>query len=420
MIEARKQSYATDLQVKSRARMPRNLLGPGAAIVNEDGQGMTRLATAGCLVRDGERYYILTNKHAIGESGNPITAMLAHRSTPIGVSAKPSLTRKEFREVYPHFASDGQHLVMDVGLIDLNDVTQWKAQFPSITNVQPVLDLYDNSLTLELIGQKVVGESAVTGIIRGEIQALFYRFKAMGGSEYISDFLIGPESSGAEFKRIIERPGKNRSLAVHHGDSGAVLHIEQELKDEHNKPTGHFHYHPFAMLWGEQEFVESEARLVQPFALATSLSTALDLLNLDLVRDINLDQDYVWGWVGHYVIGGQLEPTIALLKSPQLRDFISKNVDLLTIDPVITGKGKNEVNNDPKVLDKNAIDVDHPQFVPLADVPDNVWKSNVNFYTDDDKKRHSGPGNRGQFDNSNHFADMDLPYGGEKRSSSST
>jgi hypothetical protein len=55
-----------------------------------------------------------------------------------------------------------------------------------------------------------------------------------------------------------------------------------------------------------------------------------------------------------------------------------------------------------------------PNFVPLADVPDNVWKSNVNFHQtvgDDGKKqRHPGPGSRGQNDNPNHFADMDLPY----------
>ena len=58
--------------------------------------------------------------------------------------------------------------------------------------------------------------------------------------------------------------------------------------------------------------------LSYPFALATSLSTALDRLDLDFVRDINLDQDYVWGWVGHYVIGRTLGSPV-LITSTKLR-----------------------------------------------------------------------------------------------------
>ncbi len=78
---------------------------------------------------------------------------------------------------------------------------------------------------------------------------------------------------------------------------------------------------------------------------------------------------------------------------------------------------KRVAKDSPRVVQKDAdgnYDPDNPQFVPLADVPDNVWKSNVNLYMTEDadgkKQRfHAGPGSRGQFDNPNHFADIDLP-----------
>jgi len=407
VIEAKKQNVVTDLRVDLRTHSPRNLLGPGTPIVNEHGQGMSRLATAGCLVRDGERYYVLTNKHAVGDAGTPIKALQSHRQPVIGVSSQKGLTREEFHRIYPNFASTNQYLLMDVGLIELDDVLQWKTDFVGISPVEPVVDLYDNSFTLQLLGLKVVGQSAVSGTIRGEIQGLFYRFKAMGGYEYISDFLIGPPTQGDHSNHLKEDPDGNVSFAVHHGDSGTVLFIEQEESENQTKPSNKCYY-PFALLWGKDEFIENGARLSHPFALATSLSTALQQLDLDLVRDINLDQEYIWGWVGHYAIGGALPVAIELLKVPQLKKFVDKNLDLLTISP------DDALGNDPRVLDKGASDPDHPNFVPLADVPDNVWKSNVNFYEvkgDDGKKhRKPGPGSRGQADNPNHFADMDLPY----------
>ena len=85
---------------------------------------------------------------------------------------------------------------------------------------------------------------------------------------------------------------------------------------------------------------------------------------------------------------------------------------LLSLEP------DDALDNDPRVIKttNGRPKLGDPQFVPLADVPDNVWKSNMNFYqtiADDGKRqRHSGPGSRGQSDNPNHFADMDLPYKG--------
>jgi hypothetical protein len=417
VIEARKQDLAKDLQVRAKNRVPRNLLGPGSPLVNQDGQGMERIGTAGCIVRDGESYYVLTNRHVVGAPGTPILALQGNREPEIGVTAHKSLTRKDFKAVYPHFQSTQQHLLMDVGLVAVDDILAWKTDVPGIAPIGPVLDLYDNSLSLNLITMKVVGQSAISGLIRGEIHALFYRYKALGGAEYVSDFLIGPETDDAGYPKIRSRRGHRRpatperALAVHHGDSGTVLYIEhaestKRGSGEEKKVT----YFPCALLWGREEFFDDGKLQSHPYALATSLSTALDILDLDYVRDINLDQEYIWGWVGHYAIGRALAAPVDLLTSSKLKLFIKTNIDLLAIQP------DNALDNDPKVLTKGS-KVAH--FVPLADVPDNVWKGNVNFSMAEQgegekKKRQAGPGSRGSFDNKNHFADIDLAYKGTK------
>jgi len=408
VIEARLQPRAKDLQVRPEGGAARNLLRPGCAIVNEDGQGMTRLATAGCIVRDGQRYYVLTNNHAVGAPGTTIRALQTNRRPAIGTSADKGLTRVDFSEIYPHLPAPGHRLLMDIGLIDLDDILQWKTEIGGIAPIGPVLDLYDNNLSLKLIAMKVVGQSAVSGPIRGEIHALFYRHKSMGGSEYISDFLIGPETYGREVEsndRNRERDrAVNVALEVQHGDSGTLLLIEHvEHAGDHKKPTTT--YYPFALLWGKQEFLVDGKAMARPFALATALAPALDRLDLDLVRDINLDQEAVWGWVGHYVIGRSLGLPVDLITSEHLRKFVAKNLDLLAIQP------NDALDNDPRAQPKGG---GKAQFVALADVPDNVWKSNVNFIIvdgPDGKKKHKpGPGNRGQTDNKNHFADLDLEY----------
>src|SRR5262245_10708576 len=100
VIEARKQHFSKDMQVRKAARAPRNLLGPGSTILNKNGQGLTRLGTAGCIVRDGETFYVLTNRHVAGAPGTPISAWLPHREPEIGVSAPKGTTREDFGKIY--------------------------------------------------------------------------------------------------------------------------------------------------------------------------------------------------------------------------------------------------------------------------------------------------------------------------------
>src|SRR5262249_46009512 len=154
-----------------------------------------------------------------------------HRRPVIGTAADKGLTREKFGEIYPNLPSTNQRLLMDVGLIEVDDILAWKTDVPGIAPVGPVLDLYDNSLSLKLITMKVVGLSAISGPIRGEVHGLFYRYKAIGGYEYVSDFLIGPETyDGAtdlatKANEESSNPLVNVALAVHHGDSGTLLFI---------------------------------------------------------------------------------------------------------------------------------------------------------------------------------------------------
>lgn len=425
VIEAQPNDFAADLEVKPNALTPRNFLAPGTPLINLDGQGMTRLATAGCLARDGERYYVLTNKHAVGAPGTPIEALTVTRQRRIGHASALGLTRENLKEVYPAFRSTNQRLLMDIGLVDVDDVLQWKSEVPGIDPIGPVLDLYDNSFSLKLVTMKVIGQSAVSGLIRGQIDGLFYRYKALGGSEYIADFLIGPESDNldpntfvdpARIARIQAKKRKKSededvSLEVHHGDSGTVLYLLQMVPDPkhpEDRKRDTTLYRPFAVLWGKEDLGD-RVRGSRPYALATSLSTALDKLNLDYVRDLNADQTYIWGWVGHYAIGRGLPLSTDLVVSQDLRTFLKGNLDSLAVEPDKT------LDNDPRVLTKED---PTPRFVALADVPDNVWKSNVNFIVVKDAQGHNhhqtGPGQRGQTDNPNHFADLDLPYLGDK------
>ncbi|HWA64137.1 MAG TPA: hypothetical protein VG939_22400 [Caulobacteraceae bacterium] len=402
VILAERRRRAEDMQVRLSALGPRNLLEPGSLLVNEDGQGLTRVGTAGALCRDGERYYALTNQHVAGSAGTPIKALQGNRSVAIGATDAKRLTREPLGEIYPNYPSTLERLRIDLGLVVLDDLTQWSTAFRGVAPIGEVLNLYDNDFDLTLIGKRVVGRAGVSGLIEGEIHGLFYRYKAMGGSDYISDFIIGPPAQGVRAPHEGPEPAFN----VHHGDSGTVLfildHAGRAVDGGRQEPI----YRPFALLWGKETFV-GDARSTHPYALATALSPALDRLDLDLVTDLDADQTYVWGWVGHYAIGRTLQLDAAPLSSAHLKTFVGLNIDLLSVEP------DDRLANDPHATIKGT---DTAQFVPMADVPDNVWKSNVNLVMsrgpDGKSQRHPGPGSRGQADNPNHFADLDLPYKG--------
>jgi hypothetical protein len=339
-----------DAPVANRTLYPTSVIGGGFPL-EVTVQHRDHVATVGCLVTDGSRYYGLTNRHVTGEPGRVIQARLGGSLVPVGVAAgaEMQLSKLTFAEVYPGWP--GAHLFVnaDIGLVDIENLNQWRTDIYKVGPLGPIADLNVNSLNLSVVGKKVRGFGAGSGPIEGEVSALFYRYRSMGGIEYVSDFLVGPRDG--------------QSALVRHGDSGSVLLLDT--------PEG---LRPFAIVWGAHQFVEGGQRTSTGFGLATGLGNVCRLLDIDLVRGWNVDQPYTWGKTGHFKIGFRAAD---LVGNAKLSAFLRANQaslgyanDQLLSENVVTGQFTHD-------------------FVPLADVADIIWRT-----TRPD-------------DESNHFSDID-------------
>src|SRR5262245_6487803 len=70
-------------------------------------QGQSRIASAGCLVTDGRKFYALTNEHVAGTAGDEVFSVVGGKPTRIGVAASRSLRKVPFAKAYPGLA--GSH-----------------------------------------------------------------------------------------------------------------------------------------------------------------------------------------------------------------------------------------------------------------------------------------------------------------------
>ena len=106
------------------------------------------------------------------------------------------------------------------------------------------------------------------------------------------------------------------------------------------------------------------------------------MLDVELVRDWNIGLPEYWGAVGHYTIANK---AIAAIRNKRLKKLMDANLERITYDQA-------------QITSKNMKGLSTRDFVPLADVPDMVWKV--------------GPHKRGGMsspEHPNHFADMDKP-----------
>src|SRR5262249_20298383 len=192
---------------------PANFMGGGYPLIC-DVQGREHIASVGCLVTDGNKTFALTNRHVAGQPGARISAILRHNKVPIGTSTNAQLSRRLFKELYPGWPGDNIYVDLDVGLIDVDDVNQWTTQVYGVGEIGALVDLDMSNISLRLIGCPVRAHGAASGEMRGEICALFYRFKSVGGFDYVADILIGPTG--------------NRPLGTHPGDSGTLWLIDEK------------------------------------------------------------------------------------------------------------------------------------------------------------------------------------------------
>jgi hypothetical protein len=367
VVEAPRSSKVADDVDTTGIVFPLTFVGGGFPLLIES-QGVERIASIGCIVTDGNTYYALTNKHVAGNAGTPVFTKLKGAVQQIGVSSGKQLGKMNFEEIYPDWKGKNLWVNNDIGLIEIEDINVWKTEIIGIGEIEKLADLNTGNISLALISvvkpllgenfPKVCAFGAVSGKMEGEIVGLFYRYKSLGGQEFISDFLIsGP--NGAD-------------LETRFGDSGTVWLLESEI-DSGNKKK----YYPFGVHWGQHTFINSSRESAFSYGLATNLTNACVRLDVDIVRGWNLDQDYSWGKSGHFKIAAK---SCELVSNTKLRKLLMANQ-------------KNIGYVDGDLLNGNVVSGAFGQakakFVPLADVADIIWRST----------RKS--------DSANHFADID-------------
>jgi hypothetical protein len=356
--------------------LPNQLMGGGYPVFS-DVQGQQHMGSLGCLVTDGDRIYGLTNRHVVGEKstsepGRKVYTFVSLKPErqEIGISSNKQMGKKLLGDVYEGWPGSRSLLVIDAGLIELTDVNDWTAQVYGIGEIGKPLDLNISNISLNLIGCPVRAFGGASGEMKGQIQALFYRYKSIGGFDYVADLLIGPRD-------------ESNPLMTREGDSGSVWFFDEESPSEEEvleKGERARRVRPVALQWGGQKLMTGKNEEELSFALATNLSTICRELDIDVVRSWNIGYGEYWGKLGHYKIGAK---AIELIPDGKLKVLMQKNLSNISFA-------------DDAIRDGQIERIDKSQFVPLADVPDLAWG-------------RSGPwlSRRDSDDSDNHFADMD-------------
>ncbi|MBB3964924.1 S1/P1 Nuclease [Rhizobium metallidurans] len=351
---------------------PETLIGGGFPLITA-AQGTKRIASIGCLVSDGHTVYALTNRHVSGPEGHPISAILRGGEVEVGRSSAKQLTRLLFTDVYADFPGRRTWLTLDIGLVEISDLNDWTSQVYGLGAIGPMADLSERNISLRLIEAETVAYGAVSGRLQGRIKALFYRHRSMGGYDDVADFLIAPDP---------DYPGQTQP-----GDSGTVWHLQMT---DSEAPV-----RPLAIEWGGQTFLSGRREVGFNFTLATSLSNVCKLLDVELVRDHNTGVKPYWGKTGHYSIGAFACDAI---QSKKLESLMQANRDRVAFE--LSGL-------DPDAIEKAISDAKtNGGFVPLADVPDVVWKQTASIIRGG-RKGGINP------ENPTHYADIDQPRPGD-------
>jgi hypothetical protein len=347
----------TILQMK----FPGSVIGGGYPVMTRV-QGEERWSTLSCLVSDGRLTYGLTNSHVAGRPGENLLTMRNGNMVKIGVSAQKQLQKKPFTEVYEGFAGKHSLVNLDIGLIELTDLEEITARVFGLEELKGIADVNHDTLSLRLVGCPVMGYGCASGLMRGEIVALFYRYGVAGGYDYVTDYLIGP--------REVKAGDTALSFSPAHGDSGTLLVIDDPKSvEDHMKAIG--------VIWGGQKDISGNQE--QGYALATNLGTICRLLDVELVSNWNTGYDTYFGAFAHITL-----PSLCagIVMNEKLKELMENNQIRFSmpLKETLIGETKG-LSND--------------WFVPLSDVPDLVWKGWGQC-----SRRYEGP---------NHYADMDQP-----------
>ena len=339
------------------------LLGGSYSCLREH-QGVEQLGTIGCLVYREGSYYALTNRHVAGSGGDEIRAFVHGEYHRIGVSADRGLTRLPMSEIFPGWPVDKTFLTLDAGLIRLDNFDDWTSQVFGIGEVGATFDATEQSMTLDLIGCPVRAFGGTSGVLEGEIQALFFRYESLGGFDYATDVLIGPQTK-PDHKNDrspappFTRPGDSGTIWFYDPPSSAETDTPDDDSDENQAPVDRGlrarRLRPIAMQWGGQRF-QVAGEPPGAFALGSFLSTICRALDVEVVRNWSTGHDEYWGKLGHFAIGFKACDQL----SGRLGTLMTKNQVRIGFGDETLGEG-------------SAFKMGAGAFVPLSDVPDYVW-----------------------------------------------
>jgi hypothetical protein len=364
------------------------LLGGGYRCERQS-QGLIELGTLGCLVTREGMYYGLTNKHVAGAEDEPVYARVRGQAARIGTADGAAVEKQALADVFPAFGVSKAFVNVDAGLIRLDDVSQWTSQVFGIGEIGEVFDATASTVTLDLVGLPVRGFGGTSGVLEGEIKALFFRYQSLGDYDYVSDVFIGPRKKSAPTD---PRRPEASSAQAHPGDSGTLWFYDPRLQPMARSSGPVFHpadppdrglrarrLRPIAMQWGGQRIALPSGEKTA-FALATFVSTVCRLLDVEIVRTWSTGHDEYWGKIGHFAVGFKA----CDLVGGKLGDLMKANQANIGFGNDSLGKG-------------SEFRMGRGQFVPLADVPDYAWIAASQFVP----SRNAEPGQ--------HFADIDIP-----------
>jgi hypothetical protein len=354
VIETKWISRKDDSSIK--IKFPGSIIGGGYPVITKV-QGEDRFATLGCLVTDGRLTFALTNAHVAGRPGEYLYTLKNGNEDYMGVTSQKQLLKKPFSEVYEGFPSKHTLINLDIGLIELDDIQNISPQVFGLGELNGVADINHDTLSLNLIGCHLKGFGCSSGLMKGEIIALFYRYSTSGGYDYVADYLVGSRKGKGIRNYIPFMPA--------HGDSGTLMVVDEPNKEEHMKVLG--------VLWGGQQDVSGNH--VQQYGLVTNFGTICKLLDIELV--------YGWKKVDNY---------FAAYAHTVLPSWCPEFVNDKTLKTLMNN---NSVRFSLPISDtkpKDTRGISNLDFVYLSDVPDLVWKSGKH------RRGKEGP---------NHFADMD-------------
>jgi hypothetical protein len=338
----------------------------GGQPVLSEVQGVEHVGSLGCLVTDGNLTYAMTSRHVTGQDPSREVFVVQNGArVPLGHADGQGLRTSALATLYRGWPDGPSVVNLDIGLVQIDDLGCWTAQVYGVGEVAAPVDLNVDTYSFDLIGQKVRAHGGVSGDLRGEIQALFYRYASIGGRDYTAELLIGPRETDA-------------TLDTRPGDSGTVWFADPDGAGEARRPGARAALQqPIAIQWGGS-VLGSAGASARRFALATALSTVLRELDMSLVSDWNIGHAEYWGKLGHYKIAAS---ALGQVGNVRLRKLLLANLDRIAY-------------GDP-ILQSGAIpSATSGVFTPLADVADLRWR-----WT-----RHA--------DEANHFADMDQPGSG--------